>query len=1023
MPSRRAVLVALLFPLLLAFALPAAAQQEDDPDEPAWLSIMGFRGSLPAGGLEVRVDGEATGRLDRLGSFETRVAPGEHTVVLRDEGAELLRRRLNAEAGDDIRITVTLGEGGEASTEVTAAGGSGELVAETDAEPGRVTGRVVDSEEETPVADARVLVRGTAAEARTDEDGTFELELPSGEQTLSVVHGDYATRSLSAVTVPAEETAELGDVELTPAGLDLGEFVVTAPYVEGSVASSVSRQREAGGVSDVMGADQMSAAGDSDAADTVGRVAGISLQGGRYAVIRGLESRYTTTLWNGGFLPSPNPLRRTVPLDLFPTSTLEAVEVKKTWSPDLPGTFGGGLVNMETRGVPDSAYFEIGASVGMNSLATGQTGLDYDGGDSDWRAADDGTRELPEAFRGGALNDSGQIPTDRMEELGGSFSNNYAVKETTAGPDRGVDLAAGNRWQTEAGTYGIAAGLTWGQSHERRDRVEREFASAGDDLIETDDVDRDETLTDSGYGGLMTLSGAWGEDHEVVLNHFVQRQATDRVERRAGEVSGGDDSYKETYTLEWVEQGLDVQQLRGEHAFPALLDLGVDWRWATATGTREAPDRRLYSYRGSDADSLTFEPHEFRREYATLEDESDTWSLDFALPLGEDSAWPTTLSAGASSLEKERDTTRRTFTLEGRVDQSEVIVGNPEPLLDEEALEGGEVAYGDSTQGSDYLAGSQEQTGRYAMVDTEWAETLRLVGGIRQERVELETRKPRIEDSEPSRVEVDEDLTSLAATWAWSENQQLRAAWSETLSVPDLAEIAEGYYNDPVSGDRFLGNPDGLRPTTLSNRDLRWEWYPSEGETLSLAWFSKDFTDPIETAYTPSNLGNPLTFQNAETAEVSGWELGWRKHFGFLGTAFEPLYFAGNLTQMESSITLAEEEAGTNTNTERPLQGQADQLLNLELGYDGERHRGTLLLSQVGERITEVGTFGRPDVYRKPVPRLSAVYRWSPSEALEVKLSGGNLLDPTIEYTQAGRIREAYSEGRDFGLSVTWRHE
>ncbi|MGM0413379.1 MAG: hypothetical protein ACQERG_08705, partial [Pseudomonadota bacterium] len=168
MPSRHAVLVALLLPLLLAFAVPATAQEEEDPDEPAWLSIMGFRGSLPAGGLEVRVDGKSAGRLDRLGSFETRVGPGEHTVVLRDEGAELLRRRLNAEAGDDIRITVTLSEGGEGSAEVTAAGGSGELVAETDAEPGRVTGRVVDSEEETPVADARVLVRGTAAEARTD---------------------------------------------------------------------------------------------------------------------------------------------------------------------------------------------------------------------------------------------------------------------------------------------------------------------------------------------------------------------------------------------------------------------------------------------------------------------------------------------------------------------------------------------------------------------------------------------------------------------------------------------------------------------------------------------------------------------------------------------------------------------------------------------------------------------------------------------------------------------------------------
>jgi TonB-dependent receptor len=491
------------------------------------------------------------------------------------------------------------------------------------------------------------------------------------------------------------------------------------------------------------------------------------------------------------------------------------------------------------------------------------------------------------------------------------------------------------------------------------------------------------------------------------------------VERRAGEISGGDATYGETYTLEWVEQELDVQQVRGEHTFPALMDLGVDWRYASATGSRDAPDRRQYNYSGNDSEDLTF--NEVRRQYATLEDQSDAWGMDLALPLAPDSGWPTTVSAGLSRLEKERETTRRRFKLADGFDQSASIVGNPEPLLDEEALTEGGVSYEDTTLGSDYISGSQRQDGHYLMVDTEWLETLRLVGGMRSERVELETRKPRIEGSTPSRVEVDEELSSLAATWFWTENQQLRAAWSETLSVPDLAEIADGYFDDPVSGDRFFGQPEGLRPTTITNYDLRWEWYPAPGESLTLAWFSKDFTDPIETTYKAANIGNPLTFQNAASAEVTGWELGWRKGFGFLGNIFEPVYFAGNLALLDSSITLDPEEAATNTNTERPLQGQADQLLNLELGYEGERHRATLVFNQVGERITEVGTRTRPDVYQQPVPRLSALYRLTVTEGLEMKLSGNNLLDPEVEYTQGGEVKESYTEGREFGLSLSWR--
>src|SRR5690606_34701459 len=217
----------------------------------------------------------------------------------------------------------------------------------------------------------------------TDADGRYQATLPPGDYSISVIAPQFSSQTIDGIAVAAE--AEVSrDIELTPAGLELPEFVVLEPFVEGSLAAFVEEKRTSSAVTDILGAEQISRNGDSDAAGALKRVTGLTLVDGKFIYVRGLGERYSSTLLNGAQIPSPDPTRRVVPLDLFPTEILSGIVVQKTYSADMPAEFGGGTIQLRTRGVPESFLLKVSGSVGYGDGTTGEEGLRYDGGDSDW---------------------------------------------------------------------------------------------------------------------------------------------------------------------------------------------------------------------------------------------------------------------------------------------------------------------------------------------------------------------------------------------------------------------------------------------------------------------------------------------------------------------------------------------------------------------------------------------------------------------------------------------------------------
>jgi outer membrane receptor protein involved in Fe transport len=220
-----------------------------------------------------------------------------------------------------------------------------------------------------------------------------------------------------------------------------------------------------------------------------------------------------------------------------------------------------------------------------------------------------------------------------------------------------------------------------------------------------------------------------------------------------------------------------------------------------------------------------------------------------------------------------------------------------------------------------------------------------------------------------------------------------------------------------TGGRQFFGNPD-LRRALLRHVDLRWEWFPTSGELVSVGVFYKHFKDPIEMVLVPSAQLS-VTYANAAAAQNLGLELEFRKNLAFLDTSLRDLYVASNVALIASSVDIGDAET-IQTNKQRPLQGQAPYVLNLQIGYENA-DTGTnaaLLYNVSGRRIDEVGALGAPDTYIEAFHQLDLVLGLRLPNRFELNLRAQNLLDLPLETRQGTALVERDLRGRVFSLAV-----
>ncbi|MBB6086001.1 TonB-dependent receptor [Wenzhouxiangella marina] len=1017
-----------------------------DAEAPASLSLLVFENGRPVPGLLVSARERRT-RTDADGSVLLELAPGPLRLRVADTATELTVLPLTLRPSEILQIIVTLRgperrafvsiESSHALDAPAAVTETRETVEQEGA--GVLSGRIVSTEDESPVVEARLFVSGTPVEVRTDEEGRYRIELPVGRYAVSVLHPDFATRTIDGVEVLADQTTER-DFQLPPAGLELAEFVVVEPFIQGSLSSVIDEQRTVAGVANVIGAEQFSRSGDGDAGSALSRVTGLTLVGGEFVYIRGLGERYSSTLLNGANVPSPDPTRKVVPLNLFPTGVIESILVQKSYSPEMPGDFGGGAVEIRTRGIPEEDFFSIGFSVGARQDSTGEKGLGYRGGDLDFLGIDDGTRELSRLAREATANNTQLraanpffpegIPPEEMEAIGESFPVIYDARPKTLGPDLGLSIEGGQRFDfAERWTAGFTAAILWGDSEQTRVEERRSFTPLGDGSLQpNDDYTIDRTRRNVELSGFLTAGLSFDDRHSIDVTSMILRQTEDEVSVQEG-FNLDEDGIIRITELEWEERELISNQVEGAHRFSSLADLGLEWDYSESRANRYVPDQRRYRY---DPDSIADFIFSRRadnnvRRFSNLDDKAIDWGIDLDLPW---SLGPIelTASAGYRLLEKDRASSIRRFQFGGANTLSfdQRRAPSLEDIFNADTIEVGGVVIGESTRATDNYSASLDVEAYYGNLDMTFFERLRLSAGARMEDWDQSVTTFALFDpnAEPILAELEETdlLPAAALTWYLTDRQQLRVGFAETLIRPDFKELSPAPFTDPVLNREVIGN-ENLQPSAVTHYDLRWEFYPSPDELVSLGVFYKLIDQPIELTVEPG-VEQRLTFTNALEAENFGIEFEARQQLAPLARRWPALgwldrfFVAGNLSWIESEISI--DELGILTSSSRALQGQSPYIINVQLGYD-DPDRGlsaTLLFNQVGARIAEVGVLGAPDKEESPAPQLDFIiqYRWR--DWLGLKAKFGNLLDSDFEVRQGDEITQRYNVGRTVSLSV-----
>lgn len=887
----------------------------------------------------------------------------------------------------------------------------------------RVAGRVLDSQNAVPLPGVTVELVGSDLVTYTDVDGKYVLDVPAGTHEVRVVLDGYEARTVRVQAEPGQPVDV--DVALRMAGF-AEQVTVTADVVESSRSSAAAQlveRRRASVISDNLGAAEMKQNADSNAADGMQRVTGLSVVDNQYVFIRGLGERYSTTTLNGATLPTTEPDRRVVPLDLFPAGLLESVRVVKSFSPDQPGDFAGGIVEIQPLSLPSRAVLDASFTMGLNSQTAGETGLGYSGGSRDFLGYGKGARELPGMFpdrrvvrRGGIFTPDVGFLREDLESFGEALENTWEARPRESTPEQSYNLVYGNRF----GRLGLVASVTQGYEEHFGDELWRSYRVGGeaDDLeVFSDYAFRTSTLqARTGVAG--NVAWQFSPSHRLGVNNFYTHTGHDDTRMYEGFNADIATDVRDT-RLFWKEEALLTNQLIGDHYLSGFGNSRVDWRVAYARADRDEPDLRQTLYELQNGQFvLADESQSGFRMFNTLDDQSVDVAVNWSVYTTNWARQPMMFKVGPSFVRRERDFRSRRFRFIPLVTFSADRALSPEELFTPANIgpdDSWEIR--EETRPTDTYEANQDIYGGYAMVDLPLSNQLRVVGGVRLERFEqtVDTFDPfsLATDLEVIRsdLETTDVLPALNLIYALTSAANLRVSASQTVNRPQFRELAPFEFTDVVGGRSVVGNPD-LQRALIRNVDVRWEWFPGAEEVLAASFFVKQFEDPIERIVEPTAQLR-TSYTNAESARNFGVELEARK-------ALTPWLLAGaNYTFVDSEIELSPAAQQVQTSLTRPLAGTSKHLFNAlgELRF-AERSSVRVLYNFFGDRIVDVGSEGLPDIIQEDRGALDIVFSHQLAGRLNLRVAGVNLIDDPFDFTQGGQLQRRYETGRTFTVSL-----
>lgn len=793
--------------------------------------------------------------------------------------------------------------------------------------------------------------------------------------------------------------AESGNVDVSIPGADI--------VVTGRRTTNVSQA--APQVVNVLSAADIKRTGEGDIAGSLQRVTGLSVVSGGYVYVRGLGDRYSLALLNGSPLPSPEPLKRVVPLDLFPTSVIASTLVQKSFSANFPGEFGGGVINLTTKAIPTESYLEFGVGSSANTETSGQLGYTHYGSKSDWTGFDDGTRDVPNLLKqaiGSGMAFS-NMPRADLRAIAMSFqnSNTSVVQRTNSLPfNFSGSLNAGTAFDVGSdGRFGVIATASYSNKWRTRDNLQQASLDVAQGAGRSfRQVSTDNEIT---VNGLLGLGLELGQQKLRWTNLYIRdtlKRSALAVGRNDGQIQGAD--YLNQSTA-WYERQLIDTQLVGE--FKLTDGLSLDMRGGYANSQREAPYERDFEYVRSNIDTaidpvgdrfvnlLNRQRGDAAITFSDLNENLWFAGADLSYKVSPD----ITLTAGYAFTDTKRTSSRYELHFDATNLPVPVTQLRPDYLLSDASIQFFDISLLEFSGNYPVYEAALRVHAGYGQVQAEVIPGVTINAGVRYEKGNQSVTGVDVYSTGVTpfnEIRKDYWLPAVTVTVEAAKGLQFRASGSKTIARPQFRELISQPFLDTESNRFFRGNPF-LQDSQLWNADIRAEWYMGREERLTAAAFYKKIENPIETYTTITDTYAVTTsFANAPEATLYGAEFEAQKYIpldGWDSSFFQSRRVAliANYTYTQSKLKV---KAGDTTIPYTyvtgdlpaasdfflngvPLTGQSDHLVNLQLGLeDTDRlSQQTLLLTYASPRVTSRGPNLQPDIKEKPGITLDFVAR------------------------------------------------
>lgn len=881
-----------------------------------------------------------------------------------------------------------------------------------------ITGKVTDAYFSDPLPGAIVRIPEVNAGVETDLDGNYEITgIKAGTYTVEVSYVGYTTVKFTDVVVKSDGLTRL-DVPLSSDdGITTDEITIEASTSTANEQAMLLEQKNADQLQDGISSQQIKRAPDSQASDVLKRVIGVNIVDNKFVYVRGTSERYSNTTLNGVELPSTETDKKSFTFDLFPSNLLDNIIIAKSYTVDKPANFSGGLVQLNTIEFPESFTLKMSTSGAYNSNTTGDDFSSYDAGEKKFLffnlGIDNGDRTLPSSvpsFRVDRLT----LNSQQIKSIGQSFRNDWGQNESSAPPNSGLQISMGNKMDVLGNPFGYFGAYTYGSGFQNMDIQRWEYQQSGDLEQQYSGLNSQYSVR---WGAIANMSYKIGINNKISFKNSYVLNSKDETQFLSG-FNVPQDYDRHLYLTKFSEKTVFSTLVEGSHYIDALNKMNFTWRGSYSESTSNEPDRKTMQYqrqRGTDDPfnagiAVTNNPNTNSggRFFSELHDFNRSFEANIEMPFHVIKSIDSKTKLGVYANGKQRSFDARLFapyfTSATNIFERNRINYLPiDSIFVPENFDTTKLYIGEFTRPSDNYQAEENNYAGYLMFDVP-IEKLRVVIGARLESNEqiLTTFQ---DDGTPLNVNLKNNdiLPSVNMIFALNDKTNIRGSYFQSISRPELRELAPFGYIDFNTNIYVFGNPN-LRRTLIRNYDLRYEVFPEAGEIMSVSLFYKHIDAPIEKIFDQSSGSDSksATFDNAESgANNYGIEFEIRKNLAFISKTLSLFTFNGNFTLVNSKVDISG-LGGSENRTERRLQGQSPYTINVGLYYDNP-NTGTsanLLYNRAGKRISEVGINDLGDVEENGRNLID----FSISQKFLTRFSGkfsiGNLLGEDEVYTQ-----------------------